>query len=373
MPSPVAPAGEIPITVLMPAYNVAPYLRGALDSVFRQTWQDFEVVIVNDGSTDDTRALLAEVRDPRVRVFDQPHGGLAAALRRGVAEARGRYLARMDADDEALPHRLALQKARLDRGPGVVLVHGLAQAMDPAGRPLPHVMGDPRPSAVTKWLLLWQNPIVHPTVMLRLDTLRAHDLNYRLELFRADEFDLWNRLAPHGDFEAIPEVLHRYRVHPESMTRRNPAELHLAAFTRVITESFARLGVPLAPAAATELAVISGGTWTDPIDHRYPHLRGALHPLQADLAARFCAASGVDPATLAGTRAEQLARWARYMLGTSRSYAARLLREAITQRGTVLRTRYFWLVAGALALPGGLRAKLARRDVGRPPTSARVS
>ena len=279
----------------------------------------------------------------------------------------------MDADDEALPDRLTVQKAWLDRSPRVVLVHGLAQAIDPDGHPLPWVLGDPRPSAVTKWLLLWQNPIVHPTVMLRLGTLRAHGLNFRLELFRADEFDLWNRLAPHGDFEAIPEVLHRYRLHPKSMTRQNPAELQLAAFTRVIAESFARLGVPVEPAAAEELAVISGGTQIDPITHRYPHLRGSLHILQAALAARFCAAFGVDPAELEATRAEQLMRWARHMLGTSRGYATRLLREAVTRRGAALRTPYFWLVTAALALPDTLRERLARRDAGRAPTSARVS
>ena len=271
-------ADEVPITVLMPVYNVERYVRGALDSLFRQTWQDFEVLIVNDGSTDGTRQILADTRDPRIRVIDMPHGGLAAVLRCGVEQARGRYLARMDGDDEALPHRLAIQKAYLDRAPRAVLVHSLAQPVDPDGRPLPMVFGDPRPSTVTKWFLLWQNPIVHPTVMLRRSTLRAHDLNYRLEFFRADEFDLWNRLAPYGDFEAIPEVLLRYRLHPQSMTRRNPVDLHAAAFTRVIRENFERLGVPLPASAAEELAVISGGTRIDPIAHRYPHLRDAPHP-----------------------------------------------------------------------------------------------
>ena len=364
--------GEVPITVLMPAYNVERYLRHALESMFQQTWQDFELLIVNDGSTDGTRAILAETRDPRIRVIDMPHGGLAAALRCGVDQARGRYLVRMDADDEALPHRLAAQKACLDRSPGVVLVHSLAQPMDIDGRPLPGVLGDPRPSAVTKWFLLWQNPIVHPTVMLRLATLRAHDLNYRLEFFRADEFDLWNRLAPYGDFEAIPEVLHRYRLHPQSMTRQNPADLQLAVFTRVIRENFERLGVPLLPAVAEELAVISGGTLVDPIAHRYPHLRGSLHILQADLAARYSTVFGVQSAGLAATRAEQLARWARHMLGTSRGYAARLLREAVGQRRTALRTPYFWMVAAALAVPGPLRERLARRDARRAPTPTRV-
>src|SRR5262245_9537974 len=341
---------DVPISILMPVYNVAPYLRAALDTVLRQTWQDFELLIVDDGSTDGTRAMLAELRDPRAHVIYQEHSGLAAALRAAVERARGRYLARMDGDDEALPHRLAVQKGCLDRSPDVVLVHSLAQPIDTAGQPLPMVFGEARPSAATKWLLLWRNPILHPTVMLRHDTLRAHGLNYRLELFRADEFDLWNRLAPHGEFEAIPEVLLRYRLHPQSMTRRNPAELHFAAFTRVIRENFERLQVPLVAAAAEELAVISGGTWIDPIAHRYRHLGDSLPALQRALSERFCAAFAVAPGQLAAVQAEQLLRWARYMLGTSRGSAARLLRLSARRHGAIARTPLFWAVAAALAL-----------------------
>jgi glycosyltransferase involved in cell wall biosynthesis len=363
---------EVPITVLMPVYNVAPYLRRALDSVFRQTWQDFELLIVNDGSTDDTRAILAETRDPRLRVIDQPHAGLAAALRAGVEQARGRYLARMDGDDETLPRRLAVQKAHLDRAPHVVLVHTLAQPIDPDGRALPMVLGDPRPSMETKWLLQWQNPILHPTVMLRRETLEMHGLNFRLELFRADEFDLWNRLAPYGEFEAIPEVLHRYRLNPAGMTHRNPVDRQAAAFTQVIRENFARLGVPLAAGAAEELAVISGGTRIDPIAQRYPELRGTLHTLQAALADRFCHAFDVDPDWLQAVQAEQLVRWARYMLGTSRGYAAALLRQAVQRRRAVLRSPFLWTVAAALTLPPALCRRLARRDARHAPMSARV-
>jgi glycosyltransferase involved in cell wall biosynthesis len=363
---------DVPITVLMPVHNVERYLPRALDSVLRQTWADFELLVVNDGSTDGTRAILAEQRDPRIRVVDLPRGGLAAALRRGVELARGRYLARMDGDDEALPHRLAVQQACLERSPRAVLVHALAQPIDAEGRPGGAALGEPRPSAETKWLLLWRNPIVHPTVMLRQSTLRTHGLNYRLELFRADEFDLWNRLAPYGDFEAIAEVLHRYRLHPESMTRRNPVDLHLAAFTRVIRENFERLQVPLAPGAAEELAVISGGTWVDPIDYRYRHLVGSLHGLLHALSPRFCETFDVTPDALATVQAEQLLRWARYMLGTSPGYAARLLGQGLRRHRAVARAPLFWAVTASLALPAPLRRRLARRSAERPPLSARV-
>src|SRR5262249_53502553 len=190
---------------------------------------------------------------------------------------------------------------------------------------------------------------------LRLDALRAHDLNFRLELFRADEFDLWNRLAPYGDFEAIPEILHRYRVHPQSMTRQNPVDLHLAAFTRVIRENFERFDVPLAPPAAEELAVISGGTWIDPIGYRYCHLVGSLRGLLDALTPRFCARFGVAPDALRTVQAEQLVRWARYMLATSRGDAARLLGQGLRRCPAVARTPLFWAVTAALTVPAPLR------------------
>ena len=363
---------EVPITVLMPVYNVERYLRRALDSVLGQTWRDFELLIVNDGSTDGTRSVLSQLRDPRVRVVDMPHGGLTAALRLGVGLARGRYLARMDADDEAVAHRLAVQKACLDLSPDTVLVRGLAQPIDAEDRPLPVVLGEARPSTVTKWLLLWQNPIVHPTVMLRHSTLRTHGLTYRLELDRAEDFDLWNQLARHGDFEVIPEILHRYRLHPESVTRRDPADLQFTAFTRVIRENFERLAVPLAPAGAEELAVISGGTGVDPITHRYRHLAGSLHGLLDAMSQRFCASFGAGADELAAVQAEQLVRWARYMLGTSRGYAAHLLGLSLRRHWAAARTPLFWAVAGSLALPAPLHHRFGRRSALRPPLSARV-
>ena len=118
--------------------------------------------------------------------------------------------------------------------------------------------------------------------------------------------------------------------------------------------------------------MISGGTWIDPITHRYPQLKGSLHVMQAALSRRFCEASGTAPSALAAVRAEQLVRWARYMLGTSRAYAARLLREAVARRRAVLRTPYFWTVAAALALPAALRERLARRDARQAPMSAHI-
>jgi glycosyltransferase involved in cell wall biosynthesis len=352
------------ITVLMPAYNAAPYVRAAVTSVLAQTWTDLELLVVNDGSTDGTREILAAIDDRRLRVVDTDNRGVGAALRLGVELARGRYLARMDADDECLPHRLAVQQAHLDAHPGTVLVHALARAIGGGGRLPRGRLGLARPSAETQWLLCWRNVPIHPTVMLRADVLRAHGLNYRDGLDPAEDFDLWNRLAPHGAFDAIPEILLRYRLQAGSVTRADGVDRQLAVYARVIGENFARHGLALPPGAAEELAVISGGSRRDPIAHRYPVLAGRLHGYLEALSSRFCASRGVAPRQLAGVQAWQLCRWARYLLNTSRAEAATLLRLAVCRRPGVAGTYLFWAVLAGLALPAPAREALGRLRAG---------
>ncbi|BCB84828.1 glycosyltransferase family A protein [Phytohabitans suffuscus] len=106
--------------MLMPVYNAADYIAAAIGSVLRQTYQDLELLVVDDGSTDRTEAVVAAITDRRLRVLPRPRGGIVAALNAGIGAARGELLARMDADDIMTPDRLARQVAYLDRRPGVV-------------------------------------------------------------------------------------------------------------------------------------------------------------------------------------------------------------------------------------------------------------
>lgn len=360
---------EVPITVLMPVHNAERYLLGAVESILGQSFGDFEFLIVNDGSTDGTRDLLAGVKDERVRIVDTERAGVAGALALGLRLARGRYVARMDADDESLPRRLERQKACLDREPGVGMVHSRAECIDAEGRPLGRIRGDLRSDVETRWLLIWQNVPVHPTVMLRADLLRRHALGYRPAFDRAEDFDLWSRLSLLADVRLVPEVLLRYRIHPASVTRGGTAEPLLAVYARVIFENFARYGSPIPEAVAAELAVISGGTWTNPIAHRYRHLCGRLHTVQEAVAGRFCERYGAAPRDLARVQAEQLARWARYMLGTSRSYAARLLWTGLRRRKGIVASYLFWAVLAALLLPAPVQRWV---DAGRVRDAARA-
>jgi glycosyltransferase involved in cell wall biosynthesis len=123
------------ISVVLPCYNAQDSLTACLESLLVQTWQNFEIVAVNDGSTDGTLDVLrrASARDARIRVFDRPHGGVVQAMNFAVEQSRGEYVARMDSDDICLPERLALQKRHLDRHPHLGLVGGLVRfGGDPA-------------------------------------------------------------------------------------------------------------------------------------------------------------------------------------------------------------------------------------------------
>jgi len=126
------------VSVVLPVFNAEDFLCTALDSILEQDQADFELIAINDGSTDRSRALLEERQrhDPRVRLVSRANRGLVASLNEGIALARGRYIARMDADDIALPQRLRLQAAYLDQHPSCVCVGSDVELMDDAGRKL---------------------------------------------------------------------------------------------------------------------------------------------------------------------------------------------------------------------------------------------
>jgi glycosyltransferase involved in cell wall biosynthesis len=133
------------VTVVLPVYNAEAHLAAAVESVLSQTFADFEVLAINDGSTDGSGAILTRyaAANPRLRVIDQPNRGLIEVLNRGVREARGRWVARMDADDVCLPRRLERQVAHLAAHPDVALLGGWVATIDEAGRLLADVVPFP--------------------------------------------------------------------------------------------------------------------------------------------------------------------------------------------------------------------------------------
>ncbi len=219
------------VSVLMAVHDGAPWVADAVRSVLAQTAGDLELIVVDDGSTDATPALLAAVDDRRLRVATRPHAGLTRSLNEASALARAPLVARLDADDLALPERLARQRAFLDAHPDVGLLGTGARELDPAGREVAGV-APPQGDAAIRRALIRRNPFVHSSVMLRREVLgRAGGYDERLPV--AQDYDLWMRLADLTRLANLPEPLVVRRLVPGRVSaRRDGARLRAEARVR---------------------------------------------------------------------------------------------------------------------------------------------
>ena len=211
------------VTVLLPVWNGAAHLRAALDSVLAQTLREFECLVIDDGSTDATAAILAEYqrRDARVRVMSESHRGLVAVLNRGLDEIQTEYVARMDADDLSEPERLAAQVAFMDRHPRVGLCGGWVR---PEGGSPRRAWRQPVGDAGIRSGLLFGCTLFHPTVILRRRCFQ--DLRYDAADVHCEDYGLWIRCARRADFELanLPRVLVGLRRHAGAVSRQFETE-----------------------------------------------------------------------------------------------------------------------------------------------------
>jgi hypothetical protein len=198
------------VTVLMSVYNAEKYLHEAMDSILNQTFQDYEFIIVNDGSTDSTLGILQGYRDPRISIINNPKNiGLTKSLNKGLKFAKGEYIARQDADDISLPGRLARQLNFMQAHPEVGGVGTWADIINPQGERLRTVQGPTNHDEICAHLLI-HNPFVHTSMFVRRQTLGKVG-GYQEELRYAQDYDLWWRLAQVGRVAVIPEVLVKRR------------------------------------------------------------------------------------------------------------------------------------------------------------------
>lgn len=211
------------VSVLMPVYNGATYLREALDSILRQTFRDFEFIIINDGSTDRSAEIVRSYDDPRLRYFENEQNiGLIRSLNRGLALARSPYIARMDADDISLPERLAKQVEFLDAHPEVGVLGCAVQVTDGCGNPS-HVWRFPAEHGFLRWCLCFYNPIPHPTVMMRREVVDQVG-EYSSDMIHAEDYDLWRRLSWVTRLSNLQDVLLYLRKHEAGVTNRHLAQ-----------------------------------------------------------------------------------------------------------------------------------------------------
>jgi glycosyltransferase involved in cell wall biosynthesis len=214
----------------MSVRNGAPWVRDAVRSVLDQTAADLELIAVDDGSVDATPALLAAVRDPRLRVELEPPRGLTASLNHALALARAPLVARLDADDVARPDRLARQRAFLDAHPEVGLLGTGAREVDAAGRDVALVT-PPAEDAAIRRALIRRNPFVHSSVMMRRHVVEAAG-GYDARLPVAQDYDLWMRMSKTTRLANLPEPLVVRRLLPTRVSATRDDE-RLRAEARV--------------------------------------------------------------------------------------------------------------------------------------------
>lgn len=207
------------ISIVMPVWNGEKYLREAVDGIIAQTFSDFELLVLDDGSTDSTPDILSSFRDPRIRTFRLAHGGCAVARNIGVTKAQGEWIAPHDADDISHPLRLQKQWDAVHRRPSVVFSYtGMTFAGDvPPGAAPGRVV---RSRALLAMKLCYMNPFVASSVLFRKTAFEATN-GYDQEKSPSEDFSLFGELIEMGDAVGVPDALVKYRVHAASLSRTN--------------------------------------------------------------------------------------------------------------------------------------------------------
>ena len=210
------------VSVLLPVWNGEPFLAQAMESVLGQTLTSFELIVVDDGSTDRTAAIVHGFasRDERVRLLRRRHEGFSAALNAGLASVQGKYVARMDADDISASDRLEKQVLYLDKHPACIAVGAWIEVIDQEGRHIGLKTYVTTHDEISAALLGGISPIAHPTIVVRCNALRAAG-GYDARRHPSEDLDLWFKLAARGELANLGEPLLQHRRHRAAMGVRD--------------------------------------------------------------------------------------------------------------------------------------------------------
>ena len=232
------------VTILMSVFNGQAFLSEAVESILAQTFRDFEFLVVDDGSTDRTPEILADYasRDERMRVLRHENKGRALSLNIGMNLAIGNYIARMDADDVAMPRRLEEQVDFMERHPEVGILGGAVELMTAAGRVI-HTTRPPLEDSEIRSLMLRCNPICHPAVMMRKDVALISS-GYRKVFLDADDYDLWLRMSERSQLACLASPVLRYRIHSDQVSVRNLRHQTLCMLAARAAASLRQRGKP---------------------------------------------------------------------------------------------------------------------------------
>lgn len=271
----------VKVSVVMAVCNGERYLEKSVSSVLRQSFADFELIVVDDGSTDGTPDSLARWSrdDPRIVVICQENCGLTASLNRAISVAKGSYLARQDADDVSMPERFERQVRYLDERPSVGAVGTATEVIDQKGLVIGVLHTRQGTEEVRRGLLTVRATLVHGSVMMRRQAFDAVG-GYRDAFRFSQDFDLWLRMAERFDLDNLPEILCRWRMNPEGVyATRRATQLKYGGVALAFAREREIYGHD-----SYELLQQSGGD-LDAFAARY-RMRGFLHSLWGELLLR---------------------------------------------------------------------------------------
>ncbi len=228
------------VSVIMPAYNAEKYIAAAIDSILGQTFQDFEFIILNDCSKDRTEEIILSYADPRiVYLKNEENLGVAATLNKGLAIARGEFIARMDADDIALPERLAKQVAFLNANTDIAVLGTNVETFNEAGTMCTGwSTAEPAQMRVD---MLFACGLAHPSVMMRTAVIRELG-GYDPAFNGLEDYELWCRVLEKYEITTLPDILLRYRIHSSQVTQ-NPSAHYLELLRKLKTRQLRHMGI----------------------------------------------------------------------------------------------------------------------------------
>lgn len=209
------------ISVILPVYNGEKYLKEAIDSILNQTYSDFELIILDDCSTDNTANIIKSYSDKRIRyVYNEKNLKIAASLNKGISLARGKYIARMDADDIALPYRFQKQIDIFKNNPNIDIVNIRFNIMSENGNNIRKFKYNISPSSnALKYLIHIDSFICHPGVMIKKEWYQKYKYKTEIDAYNVEDCELWLRMISNGaQCYTIKEPLLNYRINNQSVT-----------------------------------------------------------------------------------------------------------------------------------------------------------
>lgn len=216
---------SVELSVIMPVFNSEAYLKDAIESILNQTFKNFEYMIINDGSTDNSLQIINQFNDQRIKVINQKNKGIIASLNKGITNTKGQFIARMDADDISLPNRFE-EQLKLMKSQNIDVCGGNYIAINKKGDFIKSYLC-PRGHEMCSLSLMSKVPFAHPSVMLRRQFLLDNNLKYGQSNFKkAEDLDLWIRIHQNGGkFSNVDKTILKYRIIKNSLSKKNDFEI----------------------------------------------------------------------------------------------------------------------------------------------------